>query len=213
MHAQTTEIPYGYCQCGCGEKTKLAPCNSYTQGYVKGVPRAYVQGHNSRQQGEFDEALLRERFDAATDRSPGQGPDGDCHLWQQSNNNPAKPRSGRGRPKVFGKSVYASHVAWFLHTGDWPKDLGLLVLHRCDTPMCVRFEHLFLGTHADNAADRDAKGRAAVRAGEAHPQSKLTNAQRRVIAADTRLHRVIAAEHGVSTALVTSVKRRARRAE
>jgi hypothetical protein len=44
---------------------------------------------------------------------------------------------------------------------------GVLVLHRCDNPPCVRVDHLFLGTMLDNNRDRAAKGRSA--AGDRHP--------------------------------------------
>jgi hypothetical protein len=35
----------------------------------------------------------------------------------------------------------------------------LFVLHRCDNPICVRPDHLFLGTKQDNAMDCARKGR------------------------------------------------------
>lgn len=53
---------------------------------------------------------------------------------------------------------------------------GLCVLHRCDNPPCVNPEHLFLGTKADNNADRSAKGRTFRAHGENHPSSKIKDA-------------------------------------
>ncbi len=57
----------------------------------------------------------------------------------------------------------------------WPIPDGLFVLHRCDNPPCCDPEHLFLGTDADNTADKVAKGRQA--RGLALPHTKLSDAQ------------------------------------
>lgn len=48
-----------------------------------------------------------------------------------------------------------------------------LVLHHCDNPPCFLYDHLYVGTHADNVADRDARGRTL--AGDRHPKAKLTS--------------------------------------
>lgn len=56
------------------------------------------------------------------------------------------------------RSLTAHRYAWILTKGS--PGAGLQVLHRCDNPPCCNPAHLFLGTHADNMADRSAKGRA-----------------------------------------------------
>jgi hypothetical protein len=52
----------------------------------------------------------------------------------------------------------AHRYAWILTHGEPPK--GLQVLHKCDNPPCCNPDHLWLGTHAQNHADKTAKGRA-----------------------------------------------------
>lgn len=45
---QPTDIPLGFCHCGCGERTRLAPVNDRSKGWVKGHPLLFVKGHHTR---------------------------------------------------------------------------------------------------------------------------------------------------------------------
>ena len=78
--------------------------------------------------------------------------------------------SGKRLPRGYGQTswssceqprdkrcVYAHRAAWVLTFGAIPD--GLCVCHHCDNPSCCNPDHLFLGTHKDNIADMDRKGR------------------------------------------------------
>jgi hypothetical protein len=39
---------YGYCECGCGEKTTVASVTCRHWGWTKGEPKRYVKGHATR---------------------------------------------------------------------------------------------------------------------------------------------------------------------
>lgn len=73
---------------------------------------------------------------------------------------------------VSGRNVAAHRFSWELQVGSIPN--GLLVLHKCDNPACVRPDHLFLGTHKDNVHDMLNKGRGNPLVGSKHQNSKLT---------------------------------------
>jgi hypothetical protein len=42
------DIPYGYCQCGCGQRPNLYRTSARKKGIVKGTPRRYLRGHQNR---------------------------------------------------------------------------------------------------------------------------------------------------------------------
>ncbi len=82
-------------------------------------------------------------------------------------------RAGYGRMRKGRKQVGAHCVSWEIHNGELPA--GFQALHDCDNPGCVNPGHLFLGTHGDNMADRNTKGRSAK--GEGHGRAKITKEQ------------------------------------
>lgn len=78
-----------------------------------------------------------------------------------------------------GKNTHAHRAAWALLRGPIPK--GMCVCHRCDNPLCVNPDHLFLGTVVDNNIDRDRKGRHRTYHGSSCPWSKVSVDQERQI--------------------------------
>ena len=90
-----------------------------------------------------------QRFWNSVDKGDGAG----CWSWTAGTDD-----RGYGRITCeLGRCVPASRYSWYLHQGPIPADA--FVCHHCDNPTCIRPDHLFLGTHADNMADMDAKGR------------------------------------------------------
>lgn len=96
-----------------------------------------------------------------------------CWLWNGSRN-----PLGYGMVRVASRRpgpIGAHRIAYELMHGPIPDELW--VLHHCDNPPCVNAEaHLFLGTEADNARDKVAKGRhkSGRVSGERHGRSKLS---------------------------------------
>jgi hypothetical protein len=85
----------------------------------------------------------------------------------------ARTAFGHGRFRVGGRILKAHRVAFAICYGSCPA--GLVLLHTCDNPACVRPSHLRPGTVADNNADMRAKGRAKPpprHAGSTHPNAR-----------------------------------------
>jgi hypothetical protein len=117
-----------------------------------------------------------------------------CNGWEAC----ARPRHKR--------NGLAHRFAYECLVGPIPD--GMHVLHKCDVRCCVNPQHLFLGTNADNIADRVKKGRSLRRCGEAAPTAKLTQAQvneiRRLLAEGMK-HREIAALMAVTMSMVAHI--------
>jgi hypothetical protein len=136
-------------------------------------------------------------------------PDTGCWLW--TGGGIAK---GYGMLQIRYRHVLAHRLAWEVWRGPIPD--GLCVLHHCDNPPCFNPDHLFLGTRADNNADKVRKGRSGFTTGprpgrfppgSAHPKAKLTDTDVLAILADPRPHRTVAVTFGVSVSTIYGIRR------
>lgn len=192
------EIPYGFCQCGCGLRTNLAKRTERKHGWVRGQPLRFVLGHRAKLQPLTTE----QRFWAKVDRSGG--PDA-CWPWLGF----ISPR-GYGQIEVNGQPMPAPRYSYELRYGSLPPNL--YACHNCpdgDNPRCVNPAHLFAGTPSENTQDMINKGRGI--GGERHPLHKLTLEQiteiRATYAAGGVPQYVIAAQYGVSQAIISKIVR------
>lgn len=165
------------------------------------LDRAGIRLRHATQGNQMDK--LRNAFEKHAEPENGRG----CMIWRGPSNGTYGQTQVGGRA---GKMWLAHRLSWTVHFGAIPA--GMCVCHRCDEPLCVNPRHLFLGTVADNMADKVAKGRHrnGVTLGLKNKKSKLSPEKAREI---RHLHaaggtqRALAAQFGVTKTAIAQVLR------
>lgn len=120
-----------------------------------------------------------------------------CLLWQR-----AHDQNGYGKVAYRGRLWLAHRLSYTFVCGPIPE--GQHVLHRCDNPPCINPKHLFLGTIAENNADKARKGRSSRGEGRRH-FVKLSEIQARAIRASEKTRRELSQEYGVSKSQIERI--------
>lgn len=102
-------------------------------------------------------------------------------------------------------SKRAHRTAFQLATGIDPT--GLLVCHHCDNPPCINPEHLYLGTHQDNANDKVARNRCKPMPGSQNPAATIDEEIAQKIIDTPGTYRDVAKQFNVGYGVVRNAKR------
>lgn len=136
-----------------------------------------------------------ERFELRVEKTDN------CWLWTASRNN-----KGYGQFNYDGtRPIPAHRAAWMIYKGEIPD--GMCILHKCDVPLCVNPDHLFLGTQIENIADMHSKGRAKQGHlyGPDHKAAKLDAEKVKEIRASSKSDAELAEIYGVSRPTIWAV--------
>ena len=186
-------------KCAFNECERNAKSKSYCDmHYRRLLKRGNVNDYGSK---KVDLGNATERFNKKY-----QIQENNCWLWTGGTRLNGKGVAYPRHHNDDQKSIGAHRFAYELTHGEIPK--GMYVCHKCDTPLCVNPDHLFVGTHHDNMRDMVQKKRSFTGRGESKiGRSKLTNEQAQQIRLMQFSQSKIAALFGVSQSTISRIKR------
>ncbi len=165
------QIPEGYCQCGCGRKTTIAPQTCTRNSYIKGKPVRFIKGHATRlryadfpSQDPNPSGLCqcscgqKTHVPTFTDRHANYFKGKPMRYIQGHSNKPQKPqyiidpktgcwnwnwyRSAKGYGQLSSDAqIRPAHIV-FYERKFGPISDGLQLHHTCENPPCVNPDHL-----------------------------------------------------------------------
>jgi hypothetical protein len=122
----------GFCACGCGRKTRIAPYHMRRLGWFKGFPEKFIIGHSRK-------ITLEKKY--IVDLKTG------CWNWKRIHKN--------GNAKGYATSIRRNGISrpayrfmWEEKHGEIP--VGLDIDHLCKNRRCVNPQHLEAVSRAEN---------------------------------------------------------------
>lgn len=171
----------GFCECGCGEKTRLAPQTAREKGWVRGEHLRFRLGHVARTKQRPPLAEPDYKIEDCGYETP-------CWIRVGAPNN-----KGYGKVTIAGKVQYAHRAMYEQEIGLIPE--GLTLDHLCRQTMCMRPSHLEPVSFAEN-----------LRRGNG---AKLTKQQVREIreVPSQVMTKTLAEQYGISQSQMSRVRR------
>lgn len=115
---------YGFCQCGCGQRTTLADRTRPKLGWIKGQPHRFIVGHNNES-----------KYLSVPYREVDCGYSTPCWIWQLR-----LTRDGYGQITVNGWDGSTHRYFYRQYVGEIPD--GLELDHLCRVRSCICPSHL-----------------------------------------------------------------------
>ena len=190
--AYKKETSFWYCRCDCGNTKTIRSQSLTTRSTTSCGCRLKQIRHTTETQNQW--------FWPRANRA-----ENGCLEWiKKIPKTHWYPRIGYLR-----KQVGAHRISWMLTMGDIPK--GMCVCHKCDNPICIDPNHLFLGTMADNTRDMIKKGRRVFgkhHKGEDSTSAKLTNKQVMEIRRSNLSYTKLAKKYRIARGYIFHIKHR-----